>query len=397
MQIDLAADACPSPAAVVRDDVAGRSPDPLGFSPSSNQEAGAAGSTAVFSLRALKEQKRASPLRQDGCTRPASMNLAAIEELLDIKKLGKELQDPRWKGSNESIMTQLREHYIWEELDVIRRRCGEEYAGIYVLPSFASIWEWHGVICVRSGLYQHGFFKFKILVPSKYPMAEPKISFLQGQCIPFHPFVDPRTGLVNFRYLLKDANNPSGDWNPRLHRIYVLIKHLKGLFHPNSYDQRLESLPGDSGVTGFQLFNPSFHKDVHKDGETAAAVKAAELNPAATRMLTANMAWWQRNHARVQKVEARLGVKLLTATSQGLSQLHELPFSELHKAPGAEGGEKRRAERREGDRNDKDGRAQLVDEALTLCAQMQVDVSPLSCQLQMSMRLISLAGICADV
>ena len=107
-----------------------------------------------------------------------------------------------WQGSNESIMSQLREHYIWEvdvcthththhptpphtqallpihflilsavqspgnhactrrlrpnhlrmqEMNVIKQRCGDEYAGVYVLPCFTSVWEWHGVICVRSG------------------------------------------------------------------------------------------------------------------------------------------------------------------------------------------------------------------------------------------------------
>ena len=196
--------------------------------------------------------------------------------LLDIKKLGKELQDPKWKGSNESIMSHLREHYIWEEMDVLRQRSGEDYAGIYLLPSFSSIWEWHGVICVRSGIYQHGCFKFKVRVPAKYPMAEPKISFL-GQSIPCHPFVDPRTGLINFRYLLVNESNPSGDWNPRLHRMYILVKLVKALFHPNTDDPALKDLPGDAAVNAYQMFNPSFHAA----GDIKELLKKAVANPAA--------------------------------------------------------------------------------------------------------------------
>ncbi|KAH8085088.1 hypothetical protein JL720_7809 [Aureococcus anophagefferens] len=40
--------------------------------------------------------------------------------------------------------------------------------GIYVVPSFADLRTWHGVIFVRRGMYASGVFKFRVELPPEY-------------------------------------------------------------------------------------------------------------------------------------------------------------------------------------------------------------------------------------
>ena len=63
-----------------------------------------------------------------------------------------------------------------QELEVIKREASGRFSGIYALPSFHSVWDWHGVIFIRSGLYQDGVFKFTIRLPVKYPLEAPKVT-----------------------------------------------------------------------------------------------------------------------------------------------------------------------------------------------------------------------------
>lgn len=58
---------------------------------------------------------------------------------------------------------------------MIKREASGRFAGIYALPSLHSVWDWHGVISVRAGLYQHGVFKFSVKLPVKYPLEAPKV------------------------------------------------------------------------------------------------------------------------------------------------------------------------------------------------------------------------------
>lgn len=222
-----------------------------------------------------------------------------------MRELGKDLQDSR--KPDPVLVEQLREQVIWEELDVIRRESDGRFRGIYVLPSFHSIWDWHGVICVRSGLYQYGVFKFQVRVPAKYPMEEPRVSF-SPQCIPFHPFVDPKTGRVDFRYVLMQEDNPSGAWDPhaKKHRMHTLIYSLKKIFYPNGLDPRIKDQHGDPQVKPFQLFNPNFQSS----GPGAQTLREATLNDEATKILTKNCMWWKSNGPRVDQLEKKLKVSI---------------------------------------------------------------------------------------
>eukprot|EP00928_Gymnodinium_smaydae_P013427 TRINITY_DN14894_c0_g1_i2.p1 TRINITY_DN14894_c0_g1~~TRINITY_DN14894_c0_g1_i2.p1 ORF type:complete len:428 (-),score=112.61 TRINITY_DN14894_c0_g1_i2:240-1523(-) len=62
--------------------------------------------------------------------------------------------------------------------------------GIYLVPSFDSRAEWHGIVCLRGGFWKGASFKFKILLGEDYPGKPPEIYFASEL---YHPAVCART------------------------------------------------------------------------------------------------------------------------------------------------------------------------------------------------------------
>lgn len=96
--------------------------------------------------------------------------------------------------------------------------------GIYCLPSSQSLFEWHGTLFLRQGLYRGGIFKFKFELPPNYPTVGPtKITFNQS-AIPFHPQIKQDTGDL----LL--ARSELANWNGEIHGVAHVLKVLIRFF-----------------------------------------------------------------------------------------------------------------------------------------------------------------------
>jgi ubiquitin-protein ligase len=90
--------------------------------------------------------------------------------------------------------------------------------GVYSLPSLNSLFEWHGVIFLRQGLYRGGIFKFKFELPSNYPASGPsKVTFNQTS-IPFHPQIKSDTGELSL------ARAEFANWNGEIHGVAHVLK-----------------------------------------------------------------------------------------------------------------------------------------------------------------------------
>jgi len=92
--------------------------------------------------------------------------------------------------------------------------------GVYVCPGKdASVW--HGMICLRQGMYKGGCFKFEIQIPEGYPDARPGFRFTSPV---FHPRVEEGSGSV-------DLALPFPTWRAHNEHMWHLLAYVKKLFY----------------------------------------------------------------------------------------------------------------------------------------------------------------------
>jgi len=94
--------------------------------------------------------------------------------------------------------------------------------GVYVLPAFENLREWHGIVFVRQGWYKGGVFKFRIDLSEQYPEVAPRVFFV-GNFVN-HPLVDPTTGEL-------DLNPEFHNWHSGDHNIIFVLNYIKRLFY----------------------------------------------------------------------------------------------------------------------------------------------------------------------
>eukprot|EP01111_Echinosteliopsis_oligospora_P007680 TRINITY_DN22945_c0_g1_i1.p1 TRINITY_DN22945_c0_g1~~TRINITY_DN22945_c0_g1_i1.p1 ORF type:complete len:273 (-),score=84.40 TRINITY_DN22945_c0_g1_i1:80-898(-) len=94
-------------------------------------------------------------------------------------------------------------------------------SGIYVLPSFDSLYVWHGVIFLRSGYYASAVFRFKITFPPSYPETPPTLSFTTPI---YHPLISPDDGSV-------DISREFPNWQPSSHSAAAVLAFIKRIFY----------------------------------------------------------------------------------------------------------------------------------------------------------------------
>eukprot|EP00164_Ancoracysta_twista_P002144 GFYU01002832.1.p1 GENE.GFYU01002832.1~~GFYU01002832.1.p1 ORF type:complete len:264 (+),score=34.81 GFYU01002832.1:181-972(+) len=92
--------------------------------------------------------------------------------------------------------------------------------GIYVLPSFDSLFEWYGVIFIRQGLYRGGIFKFLLSIPEDYPNSRPSVQFFSKV---YHPLIDHQGNL--------DLSSQFATWTPRKDYILHILAFIKKIFY----------------------------------------------------------------------------------------------------------------------------------------------------------------------
>ncbi|XP_065900456.1 protein crossbronx homolog isoform X2 [Dysidea avara] len=99
--------------------------------------------------------------------------------------------------------------------------------GVYVLPSFKSLHEWHGVVFVRGGPFRKGIFKFIIYIPDKFPQTRPMLKFKSKLS---HPLVHQANGMFNLMRKFPV-------WEPHTDHIWQILAYMKDrLENPLSLD-----------------------------------------------------------------------------------------------------------------------------------------------------------------
>ena len=120
--------------------------------------------------------------------------------------------------ANASNLEQAREIQIMFEYQTLVNYLPQ---GMFVVPAIRSLHLWHGIVFIRSGIYQGGVFRFTIEIPVNYPLAAPKIVFC---CSIFHPLINQDTGELNL-------NSKFCDWRPKKDFIFMVLRYVKSIFH----------------------------------------------------------------------------------------------------------------------------------------------------------------------
>lgn len=110
-------------------------------------------------------------------------------------------------------------HYRYEQI-MKEFRCIAEHPvqGVYVIPSFKSLQIWHGVVFVKSGLYDEGIFHFKVILDDDYPYSKPTVRFASNV---FHPQVSSK-GTLNIHGCLSSKGKG---------QIWSALKYTRDCFH----------------------------------------------------------------------------------------------------------------------------------------------------------------------
>eukprot|EP00051_Salpingoeca_urceolata_P022975 m.383770 g.383770 ORF g.383770 m.383770 type:complete len:398 (-) comp20047_c1_seq17:39-1232(-) len=189
----------------------------------------------------------------------------------------------------------MQEHTLLAELKL----AGEHAVpGVYVRVSLSSNYAWDGVIFIRSGIYEGGVFKFRVLIPAGYPNKDVPRVFFQSASL-FHPQVDEITGEVNISKYF-----PS--WNPRSDRLWHLLKIVKMLFYTiETSEPRNEEAAAlfrsDEAAfrTKAQLCATSADKDLY--AQTANAVRFKQWKEAYSQVQSIMMTWESRKQQQLRE------------------------------------------------------------------------------------------------
>ncbi|EAL68210.1 hypothetical protein DDB_G0278075 [Dictyostelium discoideum AX4] len=98
--------------------------------------------------------------------------------------------------------------------------------GLYVIPSFNSIHEWHCVLFIRNRIYRSAIIRFNVVIPDDFPESCPSIKFLTPI---FHPLIGPEGEI--------DLSHQFPDWSAEKYMIAHVLCYIKSIFHnPDKYD-----------------------------------------------------------------------------------------------------------------------------------------------------------------
>ncbi|KAE8255311.1 hypothetical protein A4X13_0g3085 [Tilletia indica] len=139
------------------------------------------------------------------------------------------------------------------QFSLLRSQCPE---GVYIEPDTSNRGTWHGVIFVRSGIFEGGIFRFDIVFPPTFPRLAPQVYFPPTL---LHPLLDPATGRLSL------ALRFSSGWDPRTSTILELLLYLKSIFQPTILDTTFERVAANVEVLRMYRDNrPLFLKLAHQ-------------------------------------------------------------------------------------------------------------------------------------
>lgn len=138
--------------------------------------------------------------------------------------------------------------------------------GIYVVPSFADLRTWHGVIFVRRGMYASGVFKFRVELPPEYNDvgAWPRVFFTSRI---YSPLVDAESGELDVKFAYPE-------WDPAKHYVVTVLTFLKKIFYIKDGFEGYEAPKNAAAARAYADDAPEFLREVEAcvraSGEKAA-------------------------------------------------------------------------------------------------------------------------------
>ncbi|EGG14384.1 hypothetical protein DFA_12156 [Cavenderia fasciculata] len=158
-------------------------------------------------------------------TKPTALRDQSID---DSGSLGSSKSDSSYKDGNsnnkdrDSKLQNTRHRLVYEyqklqELSI---------KGLYVIPSFTSIFEWHCVLFIRNRVYRSSVIRFVIIIPDDFPEECPVVKF---QTPVFHPLIG-----MDGEF---DLTHHFHDWKPEKYMIGHILCYIKNVFHnPDKYN-----------------------------------------------------------------------------------------------------------------------------------------------------------------
>ncbi|KAH8095697.1 hypothetical protein JL720_3020 [Aureococcus anophagefferens] len=136
--------------------------------------------------------------------------------------------------------------------------------GIYVVPSFADLRTWHGVIFVRRGMYASGVFKFRVELPPEYNDvgAWPGVFFTSRI---YSPLVDAESGELDVKFAYPE-------WDPAKHYVVTVLTFLKKIFYIKDGFEGYEAPKNAAAARAYADDAPEFLREV---GRASARDRAA--------------------------------------------------------------------------------------------------------------------------
>jgi len=137
---------------------------------------------------------------------------------LSAKMIDRRTSTPK---GNHSYGPFFLEYSLLAEYNLVRK---QKLPGVYVIPSTHSPLQWYGVIFLRSGIYQEGIFRFKIIIPENYPDGDcPRVYFDHSV---FHPLVSPE---APFEMDIK--RGPLKKWRRNVNHIWQILHLVRRNFY----------------------------------------------------------------------------------------------------------------------------------------------------------------------
>ena len=126
--------------------------------------------------------------------------------------------------------------------------------GIYVVPSFADLRTWHGVIFVRRGMYASGVFKFRVELPPEYNDvgAWPRVFFTSRI---YSPLVDAESGELDVKFAYPE-------WDPAKHYVVTVLTFLKKIFYIKDGFEGYEAPKTAAAARAYADDAPEFLREV---------------------------------------------------------------------------------------------------------------------------------------
>ncbi|EGC30405.1 hypothetical protein DICPUDRAFT_41476 [Dictyostelium purpureum] len=98
--------------------------------------------------------------------------------------------------------------------------------GLYVIPSFNSIHEWHCVLFIRNRIYRSAIIRFLVVIPDDFPDSCPSVKFLTPM---YHPLIGSEGEI--------DLSHQFSDWTSEKYMIAHVLCYIKSIFHnPDKYN-----------------------------------------------------------------------------------------------------------------------------------------------------------------